>query len=208
MTNWKNDPDVTGPEEPGALEMSLGELPTEARVPTHLWRGIRERMDRDSSVGEPGTGPGTGSRRFSLSAAQMVAAGLILSFLSGGAVWIALTVGADPSAGVGPPLPTAGQVVTAAGQPEYASPGAIQQYQAAIAELEAVLQEGRSVLGDATIRTIEESLSTIDQAIAEATSALAQDPGNELLSRLLTRTLVKKMDILKQTAVTIRVRST
>ena len=70
------------------------------------------------------------------------------------------------------------------------------------------MAEGHTVLGEETLRTIEESLATIDQALDEAVEALARDPGSELLNRLVTRNMLKKIDILRQTAVVIRARST
>ena len=84
----------------------------------------------------------------------------------------------------------------------------VQEYRDAVAELEVILEEGRRVLGHETIQTIEESLATIDEAIEEARESLAADPGSDVLNRLLARNMWKKMEILKQTAVAIRARST
>ena len=60
----------------------------------------------------------------------------------------------------------------------------------------------------ARVQTIEESLAIIDDAMDEARDALADDPGSDVLNRLLARNMWKKMEILKQTAVAIRARRT
>ena len=64
-------------------------------------------------------------------------------------------------------------------------------------------EEGRTVLDPETVRLLEENLAIIDQAIEESRAALAQDPGSGLLRRILTDTMRRKMDFLRQAAVAI-----
>ena len=215
MTNHRDEsdgpPELSGHEltELRALEDALGNLPSEARVPDHLWFAIRERMGvPEKDVVELDAWRTPGPRRFSVSLGQLVAAGVALVFLSGGSVWLTLSAAPDvtgPSAV--PVLGMRGAVVAASDQGSVPAT-TIQDYQNAVAELEMILEEGRQVLGHETIQTIQESLVIIDDAIDEARDALAGDPGSDVLNRLLVRNMWKKIEILKQTAVAIRARST
>jgi hypothetical protein len=212
MTKSPNDRD-RGEGEPDlaemrALENALGELPTEARVPDHLWAGVRERMvvpETDVLVLE--TRRAGVRRRFSLSLGQLVAAGLALALASGAGVWMALSDATGPG-GIGvetSPAVPGGLVAMDRGG---VTTTTVQEYESAVSELEAVLADGRAVLGDETIATIEASLAAIDAAIEEAAEALARDPGSDVLNRMMARSMWKKIEILKQTAVAIRGRST
>ncbi len=190
------------------LVEDLASLPTEARLPRDLWPGIRSRI-----AGSPVPGVvhldavrERTPRRFSFSLTQLVAAGVALAFVSGASVWLALA--GEPQgvvAGVTPVLaPSAVAVADEGGLPA----ATVRDYENAVAELEMILEEGRLVLGHETIATIEASLAAIDEAIDDARDALEGDPGSEVLNRLLTRSMWKKMEILRQTAVAIRARST
>ena len=59
------------------------------------------------------------------------------------------------------------------------------RYVLAVSALHETLEERRDQLDPATIETVERSLATIDAAIAEARDALASDPANATLTRLL-----------------------
>ena len=192
-----------------ALEEALGELPTEAELPRDLWPDIRARLEGGSGdVVELTAWKAGSARRFSLSLTQLVAAGIVLAMVSGGSVWLALSSGSETVAQApAPVLGAPGDVVAVSGQGGVAAT-TLQDYENAVAELELILEEGRQVLGHETIQVIEESLDVIDRAIDEAREALADDPGSEVLNGLLTRNMLKKMDILRQTAVVIRARST
>lgn len=202
--------DETGHEltELRALEDALRDLPTEARVPDRLWAGIRERMaPADPSVVPLRASGSRGGRRVSLTLGQLLAASVALAFLSGSAVWVAMGAGAGGTPSAPSALGEVATLVSASGEgvvPAYT----LEEYGNAVAELEMVLEEGRQVLGHETIETIEESLATIDAAIDEAADALAKDPRSEVLNRLLAWNMWKKIQILRQTAVAIRARST
>lgn len=64
--------------------------------------------------------------------------------------------------------------------------------------LQETLDERRAMLDPVTIATIERSLATIDDAIAEARAALARDPGNGTISRLLASSYEQKVTLLRR----------
>lgn len=72
------------------------------------------------------------------------------------------------------------------------------RYVLAADALETTLEEKRAALDPATIATIERSLSTIDSAIAEARAALARDPANGTISRLLASSYEQKVMLLRR----------
>lgn len=72
------------------------------------------------------------------------------------------------------------------------------RYVLAASALEQTLAERRAVLDPATIAIIERSLATIDSAIEEARTALANDPGNAAITRLLASTYEQKVTLLRR----------
>lgn len=190
-----------------------------------LWPAIAERIGaaphtRSSSTPDEKSGSSRalpagvvdlGARRsarwrgLSFSLPQLAAASLVLSLISGGAVyllWRAVDTGpapiavapqAAPQAGVGPGSPggTPAGGTLPAGFAE-------RQYDAAVLDLQRALEQGRSRLSPETVRVLERNLKTIDTAISEARSALASDPGNVYLNDHLARTMRKKLDLLRQ----------
>lgn len=181
---------------------AVGALPREARPPTDLWPGIEGRLSSGGSESDvvplrPAATSRGVDRRISLSVVQLLAAGIVLAALSGGAVWLALSGGGATGAGGEGRAPVHPAIRTAATR------GAIADYEAAAADLERVVEEGRDVLRPETIRVLEENLRTIDQAIAEARGALAEDPGSEVLYRLLANNMKRKLDMLRSAALAI-----
>ncbi len=210
-------PEDRGPEDEVVAELGpmrelvedLAALPREARLPRDLWPGIRTRI-----AGAPGSDVVAieralrpTARRFTFSLPQLVAAGIALAFLSGGTVWLALST--QPAASGASVTPVSSAPPAVAVSDDGGVPATtVQDYENAVAELEMILEEGRLVLGHETIERIVESLAVIDDAIEEAREALDRDPASDVLNRLLTRNMWKKMEILRQTAVAIRARST
>jgi hypothetical protein len=130
---------------------------------------------------------GRPSRRVSISFVELVAASVLIVFVSGLTVWVVTgRVRVNPprvareSAAVAP--------VSAGGA----------TYDRAVAELLQSLDEGRKQLSPRTIEVMERSLGTIDRAIAEASAALEQDPGNVFLSLHLARERQRKLALLRQ----------
>ncbi len=213
MTEEKKTFDESGTEtteltEMRVLEEALRGLSTEARMPRDMWSDIRARITGEPvSQVVPLTSRRDSARRFSLTLGQLVAAGVAMAFLSGGSVWLALSSTSVP-AGSSPVTVMSPGGATAVSDERNVAADTVEEYSDAVAELELILEGGRRVLGHETIQTIEESLTTIDEAIEESREALADDPGSDVLNRLLARNMWKKMEILRQTAGAIRARST
>ena len=211
------------------LLSGLAELPDDATPARDLWAGVRqgievgsgsperasegerqdERVDDDDATPiSRGRSPGT--RRFSFSAAQLVAASVAWTLLSGGSVWMALTVGADGDVVATTDAPVANDNAVA---PDRAGLGNIlpamqvvtTEYEQAIASLESILQQGRNRLDPQTIAIIEASLGMIDRAIAEARRALADDPNNAALNRILLKHEQSKLRVLRQASAAVQI---
>lgn len=173
------------------LLVDLGNLPVEAEPSRDLWPQIRWRIEAaGTSVREPARGRG-----ITIPVWQLLAAGIILALISGGAVWAVMSGTLR-----GPvPVATAPASVTGPGA-SVAGYAAYDEYTDAVADLEMVVEGGRHVLDPGTVRILEENLAIIDRAILESGEALAQDPGSRTLRRLLSRTMRKKMDLLQHAA--------
>ena len=65
-------------------------------------------------------------------------------------------------------------------------------------ELPRTLDSQRATLAPYTVRVVERSLATIDSAIAEARAALAADPANEALVRILSAHYERKVELLQR----------
>ncbi|MGD2068965.1 MAG: zf-HC2 domain-containing protein [Gemmatimonadota bacterium] len=211
-----------------ALLNAVHALPAEAMPSRDLWPGIEERIrggasvipfpgpgGREDAVAEgPATAGGStggrpasdgpvpvGRRRVTVSLPLLWAAGIAVSLVSGGAVWVALG-GESPRVAAGPDGRSPATGVSRVGAPDRVPTTRIRSastaYAEATAELEAILESGRALLDEETLRTVEESLATIDRAIAEAEEALARDPGSELLHRLLLQHERTRLRILRQ----------
>ena len=71
-------------------------------------------------------------------------------------------------------------------------------YAITVDELRRTLDAQRATLAPSTVRVVERSLATIDSAIAEARTALAADPANEVLVRILSTHYERKVDLLQR----------
>jgi hypothetical protein len=135
-------------------------------------------------------------RGITLSWPQLVAAGLTLVVLSGGAAWMMSrsTRGAEELARSprGTEAANASLLPAAHLDPAYA---------AEVADLEKVLSERRGDLDPETVRTIEANLKIIDLATMQARQALAADPANPYLKDYLSKTMRRKVELLKQATV-------
>jgi anti-sigma factor RsiW len=160
-----------------------------------LWTGIRDRIGGDVRVLPIATAARPPRiRRFTLSLPQLAAAAIVIAFLSGGSVWLALHGGepVEPAFVVAPPAADAAPAGATGAQ----FVGA--QYDVAIDQLERELAEARDRLDATTVAVIEHNLEVIDAAIAEARRALADDPANPYLNRHLDNTLQKKIEVLRR----------
>lgn len=141
-------------------------------------------------------------RRPAFSWPQLIAAGIALVVLSGGAVALLLNGGASfARVGRRPTTqsPSASTIVPAA-----ASSEAGRGYDAAIRELEAELVAGQGRLDSTTVQVVTRKLLLIDRAIAEAERALATDSASTYLHGHLAQTRLRKLDLLRQAAALTR----
>ena len=187
------------------LLSEMAELPTEATPSRDLWPEVRAQIDSPAEEEDDGvvplrTGSASGARRFSFSMGQLMAASITLGFISGATVWLVLNGGGNRDA--------AGTLASEVARPANLVPAvyaASTEYEQAIASLESVLERGRNLLDPQTLATIEESLSIVDRAIDEARRALAEDPNNDLLNRLLIQNQQSKLRVLRQASAAVQI---
>ncbi len=165
-----------------ARAKSLSDTPPEA----DLWRNIRARLTQGSETRRHAPG----SRRFSFTVPQLLAASIALVLLSGGGAWLALQplASSEPTRfGGSTQRPRVAQVVTWTGHTD-----------AAIADLQTALTQNEKRLDTATVRIVRENLAIIDRAIADARVALQKDPGNAYLNLHLANTMRRKVELLRR----------
>ena len=173
----------------------------EDRLPDRdLWPGIAARIGASSGeVPAVDLAAARARRRWSFSLPQLIAAGIALMALSGGAAWLLHPVTRVPVAvrETTPAMP-----VAAAGNSARAERSVLagRRYAAAVSDLERVLEQGRGRLDTTTVRVIERNLATIDSAIAQAQRALAADSANVYLNSHLAETMQRKLELLRQAA--------
>jgi anti-sigma factor RsiW len=181
----------------GELErvMALARTLPERAPETDLWPGIEARVAAlaqhplpDVASRRPARANSAG-RGITLTWPQFAAAGLVLVALSGGGAWFA-------SRGMRPRL----TLLPASGGANYAAAhqDADPAYAAEVAELEKALSERRGQLDPSTVKIIEANLKIIDLATTQARQALAADPANPYLKEYLSKSMRRKVELLKQ----------
>jgi anti-sigma factor RsiW len=159
------------------------------RMPANdLWTGVSSRLDPHRS---PLSFRARAVRRFSFTLPQLVAAGLALMVLSGGAVWVAQYGGRSTS--LPPVVATDGRGESKVAPVTFADP----RYDEAVADLEHALKDGRSQLDPQTVRILESNLRAIDVAIDQSQRALAADPANVYLNNHLADAKQRKLALLR-----------
>lgn len=156
-----------------------------------LWGRIEARLEPRTEVREAPVRPGSAARRrpaFSLRAAGLAAAAVLVLALGGRALWRAP---ASPVPPASPPRSAPAYVLPAAARPT--PPEAH-----AIADLQRILDEGRGHLAPETLRRIQESLALVDTAIAQAERAIAADTSNPYVARQLERLRREKLETLRE----------
>jgi anti-sigma factor RsiW len=141
------------------------------------------------------------SRRFSFTLPQLVAAGLALMVLSGGAVWLARYGGSQTDF-----EPIQAQTT----EPELGLERidvASGTYDRAIAELERALDRERAQLDPETLRVIDDNLRAIDRAIDDCRRALGSDRANVYLASHLFNAQKRKLAILRRASTLADARS-
>jgi anti-sigma factor RsiW len=154
-----------------------------------LWDGIEPRLDRVTPVVAP-FGARV-ARRVSFTMPQLVAAGLALMVMSGGAVWVLQHGGRATDL---PPVAATSDPDAAALPVSLSDP----RYDEAIADLQQALDAGRAQLDPGTVKILESNLSAIDTAIEQSRRALATDPANVYLHSHLADARQRKLALLRR----------
>jgi len=154
---------------------------------TDLWPNIRARLTQGSETRRHAPG----SRRFSLTVGQLLAASVALMLVSGSGVWLVVKQ---------QPANPAGSVAERERrfEPRIDPAGWTRSTDAAIADLQAALDQNEKRLDTATVRIVRKNLAVIDRAIAEARMALRSDPGNTYLNLHLANTMRRKVELLRR----------
>jgi anti-sigma factor RsiW len=190
-----------------AVAVAARALP-ERLPPDDLWPGVEariaafareahevERAERPARLVPARSFPGV-RRGLVVSWPQLAAAGLALMLLSGGAAWY---VARSARPGTPATLASGGGDSARVARAAYAaSTGAVDRE---LAQLERVLAEKRDELDPETVRTIESNLKIIDLASTQARQALAADPANPYLREHLSKTMKRKVELLKEATV-------
>ncbi len=216
-----------------ALTLLLSELaglPGDATPARDLWSGVRTSIEAGSGQGEQEIqdvaadgdvampnivaeegvavpirrGRSERPRRFSFSAAQLLAASIVLTVVSGGTVWMAVT-GEVSRTVVETDIAQVPGALDGSGAILAVMPVVTTEYRLAIASLESLLEQRLGLLDPETIAIIEASLATIDRAIGEARRALADDPNSHVLNRLLIKNQQAKLRVLRQASAAVQI---
>jgi len=176
-----------------SLVAEIGELPAQITPSRDLRAGIAERIARAEHHTVPakqGTIRVMRRARFLAAAAVLVLATTTLTRW-----WVLRDTSDAPVAPALPPAPSAPLPV--AFRTEEA------RYHDAIAELQRTLERSRAELAPQTIAILERNLFIIDRAIAESRAALAQDPANNDLSRMVLSAYEQKLQLLQRAQVSV-----
>lgn len=185
-----------------SLRQRAAELPASIPPERDLWPHIRERMAPAPLASIDGTAPADtapAEHRWWLSlngvqwAALATAAMLLMAISSALTAWV---VGIPVSE-----VPPPGSSVEAAAPTGVAletAPAAEAAYAVEIEQLLWVLYENRDTLDPDTVTTIETNLRVIDRAIRNAREALEDDPQNAGLTRMLTSSYRRKLQLLQR----------
>lgn len=161
-------------------------LPRAIEPGADLWPAIAARITGDSA------GRGWSPKAWRQLVLPLAAA---LALVVSGVVAVR-SIGRDRQAAM--PEGTGPVTAAAVGDPDVAVLSA--RYRQAREELRAVFAARRDRLSPATVKVVEENLAVIDRAVAQITTALATDPGNRELSRLLLATYENEVDLLRRAA--------
>jgi anti-sigma factor RsiW len=181
-----------------ALLDQAARLPREAGPARDLWPGIARRLETRPSRPLP-----LGISWFpALAAAALLIAlsSAVTAFLMRGSQ----DRGAEPAL-VAASTPTPQTIPVAVEEAASSLREVELEYERAAQALLASLERRGDQLSPETLGAIRGSLVTIDGALARVRMALAEDPGNASLMRMLTATHRKKIDVLRRV---IRHRST
>lgn len=162
---------------------------TDSPPSADLWQGIADRISANPQAA-PVIGIGSRrTRRISLTIPQLLAASVVLMFLSlaAGRLIPTDTAQAPEDAGSAPVI-------------QAAAPSSRLAMDHALSELQDILEEGRSNLDSTTVQILELNLAIIDRAIEQARQAVAADPANGYLQDHLSNTMRQKLVLMRRAA--------
>ena len=159
-----------------ALLAAAGALPA-IEPPADVWQNVQAR----TTGARPSRRAVLWSYRY-----QLAAAAVVLMLLSS-ALTMAVLRRSTPAA----PEPNSVATLVAVANAE-------QDYARVARDLESALNR-RTSLDSATIRIVRENLLVMDRAIAEARKALEKSPNNAELTRLVSTTYRRKINLLERT---------
>ena len=162
-----------------ALVAAAHALPRDVAPDPSLWPELRERVRRT---------PRHPRRLWATRIAGLAAAAVII-FVAG--VLVLTPRGTGKAKGARLPTPDAAAQTRLVSHVQG-------NYQATLDELRGTLDAQRATLSPSTVQVVERSLATIDSAIAEARAALAADPANEALLRILSAHYERKVELLQR----------
>ncbi|MBI3450801.1 MAG: hypothetical protein HY049_18040 [Acidobacteria bacterium] len=190
-----------------ALKSAAAELPESIEPPAELWRkieaGLEPRVVRFPRRERPPV------RRLRLAAAAAAVVAIL------GAGYVAIVVGrpggskpaVPPPAGSETPefVPAAGATSSPTSVPSLG--GADIAFIEARQQLRAALYERRKSLSPETVRTVDNNLRLIEGAIEEIRTAVARDPGNRQLQKMLISTRQREVALLQHVTQTADLRT-
>jgi anti-sigma factor RsiW len=163
-------------------------LPRSVAPPRDLWPGVERTIAREGRF----SGLFAWGRPMMLAAAATVVLAVVAAVL-----WREA-----PAAGVkAVAIPSAKATLAPVSTAPIADPALAQaerDYEEAAKTLLAVLQQRRSRLSAEDLARVEDNVAVIDRALAEVREALAKDPVNPDLNRMLVATHRKKVDVLRR----------
>lgn len=184
-------------EEEALLRSLLAQaaaLPKEMEPPRDLWPGIAERVGGRKVV--PFLRAAAPSPWWS--PAGLAAAAAVLIAL-GTALRTQWTPGSPAPGGAGTAVAPAAGVHRASLEDEPSDVlDAERDYVRATSRLMATLDDRRDDLAPETVKAVEDNLKTIDDALKQIRKALTKDPANARLTRMLTTTHQRKVDLLRR----------
>ena len=163
-------------------------LPRSLSPANDLWPGVERRLSR----------PEAWHRRIGWGPALALAAAAAVAVAIAAVLWQAQSVPTVHTVRMPESRPTITRVAADAAVQDPVLAQAERDYEAAANALLETLQQRRTSLAAGDLEAIQANLQVIDRALSEVRQALAKDPGNLELNRMLVATHRKKVDVLRR----------
>lgn len=173
-----------------AITSRAAGLPKSIEPPADAWQGIRAAIERDKVAVAAHHDSGSQRRAFAIAAALLLAAAI-------SSIGTALYLNGrnnDQSRVAAESSAVGGNTATLA-----AFTIEENTYLRNVAVLQDMLDQQEGSLAPETVAQLKASLRTIDEAILEARNALARDPANKTLIKMLSGNYRQKVDLLRRT---------